>query len=130
MSNINDSFHYTRFDKIFAKSMHFEQNGAHSPPFSQSNTSSPCQAEIAIIMLKSTKRKKVPPIMHPKKDFSRQNLEQKRPVFLQCTQCSPYQRHEWPLLFLFEGKMTQPTKRRTPIMHSKMDFSWQNLEQK
>jgi hypothetical protein len=31
---------------------------------------------------------------------------------------------------LFEGKMTQPTKRRTPIMHSKTDFSRQNLEQK
>jgi hypothetical protein len=35
MLNINDSFDYTRFDEIFAKSMHFEQNGAHSPPFSQ-----------------------------------------------------------------------------------------------
>jgi hypothetical protein len=33
-------------------------------------------------------------------------------------------------LYLFEGKMTQPTKRRAPIMHSKMDFSQQNLEQK
>ena len=29
-----------------------------------------------------------------------------------------------------EGKTTQPTKRRAPIMDSKMDFSWQNWEQK
>jgi hypothetical protein len=57
-------------------------------------------------------------------------LEQKWPVFLQCTQCSPYQKHRWPSLYLFEGKMTQLTKHRAPIMHSKMDFSWQNLEQK
>jgi hypothetical protein len=35
MSNINDSLDYTRLDEIFAKSMHFEQNGAHSPPFPQ-----------------------------------------------------------------------------------------------
>jgi hypothetical protein len=35
MSNINDSFDFTGLDKIFAKSMRFEQNGAHSPPFSQ-----------------------------------------------------------------------------------------------
>jgi hypothetical protein len=35
MLNINDSFDYARLHKIFAKSMHFEQNGAHSPPFSQ-----------------------------------------------------------------------------------------------
>jgi hypothetical protein len=35
MSNINDSFNYTRFDKNFAKLMCFEQNGTLSPPFSQ-----------------------------------------------------------------------------------------------
>jgi hypothetical protein len=63
-------------------------------------------------------------------DFSWQILEQKWPVFLQCTQCSPYQRHRWPLLYSLEGKMTQLTKHRAPIMHSKMDFSRQNLEQK
>jgi hypothetical protein len=57
-------------------------------------------------------------------------LEQKWPVFLQCTQCSPYQRHGWTSLYLFEGKMTQSTKCCAPIMHSKMDFSQQNLEQK
>jgi hypothetical protein len=58
-------------------------------------------------------------------------LEQKWPVFLQCTQCSPYQRHRWPsLYYLFEGKMTQPTKCCAQIMHSKMDFSRWNLEKK
>jgi hypothetical protein len=35
MLNINDSFDYIRLDEIFTKSMRFEQNGAHSPPFSQ-----------------------------------------------------------------------------------------------
>jgi hypothetical protein len=35
MSNVNDSFDYTKHDKIFAKLMRFEQNGTHSPPFSQ-----------------------------------------------------------------------------------------------
>jgi hypothetical protein len=39
-------------------------------------------------------------------------------------------RHGWPLLYLFEGKMTQSTKRHAPIVHSKMDFSWQIWEQK
>jgi hypothetical protein len=43
---------------------------------------------------------------------------------------NPCRRHGWPLLYSFEGKMTQPTKRHAPIMHSKMDFSQQIWEQK
>jgi hypothetical protein len=46
------------------------------------------------------------------------------------TMSNPCHRHGWPLLYLFEGKTTQPTKRHTPIVHSKMDFSWQIWEQK
>jgi hypothetical protein len=33
-------------------------------------------------------------------------------------------------LYSFEGRTTQPTKRRVSIVHSKMDFSWQIWEQK
>jgi hypothetical protein len=33
-------------------------------------------------------------------------------------------------LYSFEGKTKQPTKRRAPIVHSKMDFSRRNWEQK
>jgi hypothetical protein len=43
---------------------------------------------------------------------------------------NPCHRHGWPLLYSFEGKMTQSTKRHAPIVHSKMDFSWQIWEQK
>jgi hypothetical protein len=39
------------------------------------------------------------------------------------TSINPCHRHQWPLLYLFEGKAPQPTKRRAPIVHSKMDFS-------
>jgi hypothetical protein len=46
------------------------------------------------------------------------------------TRNNPCHRHQWPLLYSFEGKTTQPTKRGMPIVHSKMDFSWQNWEQK
>jgi hypothetical protein len=43
---------------------------------------------------------------------------------------NPCRRHGWPSLYSFEGKMTQSTKRHAPIVHSKMDFSWQIWEQK
>jgi hypothetical protein len=33
-------------------------------------------------------------------------------------------------LYSFKGKPTQPKKCRAPIMHTKMDFSRQNWEQK
>jgi hypothetical protein len=46
------------------------------------------------------------------------------------TRSNPFSGHGWPLLNLFEGKTTQPTKRCAPIVHSKMDFSRQNWEQK
>jgi hypothetical protein len=46
------------------------------------------------------------------------------------TMSNPCHRHGWPLLYSFEGKMTQPTKCHAPIVHSKMDFSWQIWEQK
>jgi hypothetical protein len=76
-SNINDSFDHTRLDKTFANLMRFEQNGTHSPPFSQTiqavlsiGRDSHCYAQI-------DKEKKMLPIMHAKMDFSRQNLEQK-----------------------------------------------------
>jgi hypothetical protein len=57
--------------------------------------------------------------------------------FLQCTQSlvatktmsNPCRRHGWPLLYSFEGKMTQPTKCHAPIMHSKMDIREGNLLQ-
>jgi hypothetical protein len=39
-------------------------------------------------------------------------------------------RYRWPSLYSFVGKTTQPTKSATPNVHSKMDFSWQNWEQK
>jgi hypothetical protein len=61
MSNINDSFNYTRFDKIFAKSMHFEQNGTHSPPFSQNNTSIPCHRQRKPSLCSNQQRKKGTP---------------------------------------------------------------------
>jgi hypothetical protein len=77
MLSISDSFYYTRLDKIFAKSMRFEQCGTHSPPFSQTlhavlaiGRDSHCYAQI-------DKAKKAPPIAHTKMDFSWQNLEQK-----------------------------------------------------
>jgi hypothetical protein len=40
------------------------------------------------------------------------------------TRNNPCRRHQWPLLYLFEGKTTEPKKRRAHIMHAKMDFSW------
>jgi hypothetical protein len=45
------------------------------------------------------------------------------------TTSNPCRRHGWPLLYLFEGKMTQPTKCHVPIVHSQMDFSQQIWEQ-
>jgi hypothetical protein len=44
------------------------------------------------------------------------------------TMSNPCHRHGWPLLYSFEGKTTQPTKRHAPI--SEMDFSWRIWEQK
>jgi len=43
------------------------------------------------------------------------------------TTSNPYGRYGWPSLYSFEGKTT---KRRAPIVHSKMGFSRRNLEQK
>jgi hypothetical protein len=43
------------------------------------------------------------------------------------TTSNPCHRYGWPLLYPFKGKTT---KRRAPIVHSKMGFSWHNLEQK
>jgi hypothetical protein len=97
MSNINDSFDYTRFDEIFAKSMRFEQNGAHSPPFSQT-----IQAVLAIgrdshryaridRAKKRCRRSRI-----QKWTFLGKNLEQKQPVFLQCTQCTEKCREVFP----------------------------------
>jgi hypothetical protein len=40
------------------------------------------------------------------------------------TRNNPCHRHQWPLLYSFEGKTTEPKKRRAHIMHAKMDFSW------
>jgi hypothetical protein len=34
------------------------------------------------------------------------------------TTSNPCHRHGWPLLYSFEGKTTQPTKRRVSIVHS------------
>jgi hypothetical protein len=45
------------------------------------------------------------------------------------TTSNPCHRQGWPLLYSFEGKMTQLTKCHTPIVHSKMDFSQQIWEQ-
>jgi hypothetical protein len=61
MSNINDSFNYTRFDEIFAKLMHFEKNGTHSPPFSQNNTSIPCHRQRKPSLCSNQQRRKGTP---------------------------------------------------------------------
>jgi hypothetical protein len=77
MSNINDSFDYTRLDEIFAKSMCFELNGAHSPPFSQTIQTVLAIGRDSHHYAQIDKAKKAPPIAHAKMDFSWRNLEQK-----------------------------------------------------
>jgi hypothetical protein len=76
---------------------------------------------------------RVPIMMDSKMDFSRQNWEQKQSVFLQCTQSLVLTQEAILAVGTDVHHCTHlkgKTKRRVPIMHSKMDFSRQNWEQK